>query len=988
MSDKKLLTWHKLLQQRGNAHFVDREYEYERFRLNFVYQVPQNVVFGLYGPDGIGKSTLMRRFCTIAKEHGALTTWVNFEQATAIQEQTLLQIMVHISRQMTKAGTPLTEFDTYYAQYAACMQAITKDPDTPSGVFDMLEGNNHSEESQSKAWTAYLVKKFSDPDKVALIKRPVKTLSHFFVKELNSWSTQRLILLCFDDWEYIGLHLNDWLRQILLQGELTTNLWIAIAAQEALDISWLPLRPLIAAFELTPFSERVTQEYLKIKGITDKARNQDVWSFSKGLPALVAMLASATNGDAGDLALGAVDRYLKWLENDQQRKTVLHSAAARRVNLSVITALFNGKESRERFDWLIKTPLVDEYTGYWCYHPEIRNQIINFAHERRREELEVAHTKLRAYYQHQLKKINTETPYRDPVWRQLKLEALYHGLMLKDAKVEYDGIESFLLALHQYYPLAGEITRVWQQAAREQSEPKTVAEWATVLTKAWEAIESQDWQSLLECCERITQREDLSHEAWGEIQTIRTIAELQLGVSEITEPVQPFPQELEAHVIPAEAEEKVSPSDPTQPIIPSIQEQPAQDQREEPVGVQEPLTQEAGDTEEKIPTDLATEGEQAVAPRGMLTTEMQMMAATQPITAARRQPTAEGQPDTPQPTIQTPAPGTQETGIPSLDLYEDWDEVEKALDQYTRDMAPNPAYAVAYNNRANAYFDMGEYAKALEEYSKAIERNPQYTVAYNNRGLTYAQLKKYNQAIEDYTRAVEIMPSYASAYNNRGLAYAHLRDYVQAIEDYTKALELTPDEATTYNNRGSAHYNLKAYAEAIQDYDKAITLDPTYAAAYLNRGITYARMQEYERAIEDYTEAIKLDPEYATAYNYRGLAHMRLQQYMRALEDYGQALAYDAEYATVYNNRGLVHVKLGDYDQALEEYQRAVEIMPEYATPYYNAACAAALKGDAEIACNWLKQAIEHKPRYRVMAQQDSDFDALRENADFRALVK
>ena len=93
------------------------------------------------------------------------------------------------------------------------------------------------------------------------------------------------------------------------------------------------------------------------------------------------------------------------------------------------------------------------------------------------------------------------------------------------------------------------------------------------------------------------------------------------------------------------------------------------------------------------------------------------------------------------------------------------------------------------------------------------------------------------------------------------------------------------------------------------------------------------------------------------------------------------------EDATAFNNRGNTYDELERYEEALGDYGRAIELNPEYATAHYNTACVYALMGDVAAACDWLRRSIALDAKYQQMASTDSDFDAIRDNAAFRAVV-
>ena len=133
--------------------------------------------------------------------------------------------------------------------------------------------------------------------------------------------------------------------------------------------------------------------------------------------------------------------------------------------------------------------------------------------------------------------------------------------------------------------------------------------------------------------------------------------------------------------------------------------------------------------------------------------------------------------------------------------------------------------------------------------------------------------------------------------------------------------------------------------------------------------------------------AIQLDPNLAQAYSNRGITHANLKDYAAALADYNQAIHLDPNLATAYYNRGNTHANLKDYAAALADYNQAIHLDPNDNTPVYNTACAYALLLDVEQACHWLRRAIIMNGEYISMAQEDSDFDGIRDQPTFQALL-
>ena len=79
--------------------------------------------------------------------------------------------------------------------------------------------------------------------------------------------------------------------------------------------------------------------------------------------------------------------------------------------------------------------------------------------------------------------------------------------------------------------------------------------------------------------------------------------------------------------------------------------------------------------------------------------------------------------------------------------------------------------------------------------------------------------------------------------------------------------------------------------------------------------------------------------------------------------------------------------RAGDYGAAADRGRELVAAHPEYAGLLYNLACWEALAGRTEDALEHLGRAIGRSERSRAYAEQDSDFDALRDEPAFQALL-
>lgn len=79
----------------------------------------------------------------------------------------------------------------------------------------------------------------------------------------------------------------------------------------------------------------------------------------------------------------------------------------------------------------------------------------------------------------------------------------------------------------------------------------------------------------------------------------------------------------------------------------------------------------------------------------------------------------------------------------------------------------------------------------------------------------------------------------------------------------------------------------------------------------------------------------------------------------------------------------------GEYQQAEDLLKQAIKVDPEFTMAHYNLACTYALQGKIERSTRSLENALKRNPtKYVTMANQDDDFQKIRNDNRFKALLK
>jgi tetratricopeptide (TPR) repeat protein len=77
----------------------------------------------------------------------------------------------------------------------------------------------------------------------------------------------------------------------------------------------------------------------------------------------------------------------------------------------------------------------------------------------------------------------------------------------------------------------------------------------------------------------------------------------------------------------------------------------------------------------------------------------------------------------------------------------------------------------------------------------------------------------------------------------------------------------------------------------------------------------------------------------------------------------------------------------GEYAEVVDRLRVVVEAHPGYALLFYNLACNESLTGRTNDAVDHLRRAIELSEQFRAYARDDSDFDPIRDEPTFKALI-
>lgn len=185
--------------------------------------------------------------------------------------------------------------------------------------------------------------------------------------------------------------------------------------------------------------------------------------------------------------------------------------------------------------------------------------------------------------------------------------------------------------------------------------------------------------------------------------------------------------------------------------------------------------------------------------------------------------------------------------------------LNEAIENYTKAIEKDPNIALYLENRALAYEGLGKIELAENDYGAAISLGPNI-YGLNSYGILKAKLNEHQKAIELFSKAIEIDPSHAILFENRGVSRKQMKEFDAAFDDIQNAIRLEPN-AERYNILGSLHFLVFDYAQAIKAYTKAIEINPNLAVIWENRALAYEFSANHQEAIDDYLQSLQLKSE-------------------------------------------------------------------------------------------------------------------------------
>ncbi|WP_369170085.1 tetratricopeptide repeat protein [Streptomyces sp. R28] len=859
----------ELIARRQRAGFAGRSAERAAFRANFDVRPEDDrhrFLFHVHGNAGVGKTFLMRELEQVARECGALTSFVD-ENAGSVPEA-----LTVISRQFAAQGRRFKDLERLLAVHrerrheaeAAAVAALEPRPQTPSagsmvaaraglvglGMVPVVGPFTGALDPAPLAQgadrlRARLSARFRSHEDVELVLSPESVLTPVLLNELSdAASAVPWIALFFDTYERTGSFLDGWLCDVMTTdryGALPATVVVVTAGQLPFDNGrWRGFGEFMKDVPLGPFTDADVRALLATRGVVAEPVVDEVLRLTGGLPVLVSMLAEARPAgpdEVGDPSATAVGLFLEREQDPVRRDIALVCALPRRLDADVFRALVDRPDDEldALYEWLRGMPFVGERGDRLQYHDVVRAPMLRWQRSRSSVTWAERHRSLAAVFRERRTEAaagrGAEKAWADEEWRELRLAESYHLLCAGERRVMPEVLRDLVDACDQGESIAGRWLQMLVDAGRDAA-VEALAGRARELSQALAAGGTAAVLGVL-----------LREAGFDGVAGVGVPGAAASGVGRGT------------GVGGVGGRAGMGGAGAASGVGRGTAARPGASRGPQPRGLgRGALGRSRGGVVGGGRRDERTgEDWSAVLPRAAAARAYRVRAMTHDLAGDLRAAVAD-------------------------------------LDRALR-LAPEDARSLTLRGEYRRALE--HYDRALDDLDRAIRLNPTDDFAWASRGATRLSRHELDKALTDLDRAVELKPDYPWALVRRARVHRALGDPDRQLADLDRAVAVDPDWAWVRCERGDALRATGRDEEALADYDHALALEPDYDSARASRGASLANLGHHEEALADLDRVLERRPSYGWALRQRAAVHRHLGDEAGATADEELAQAYE-----------------------------------------------------------------------------------------------
>jgi len=280
--------------------------------------------------------------------------------------------------------------------------------------------------------------------------------------------------------------------------------------------------------------------------------------------------------------------------------------------------------------------------------------------------------------------------------------------------------------------------------------------------------------------------------------------------------------------------------------------------------------------------------------------------------------------------------------------------------------------------------------RAVGHFRAALELDPGLAAAHAGLATSYALLPAWrpqewaehlDRSEAEARRSLELDPGLAEGHSALAQIHLYRWNWEAAEEEFRRALEGAPGNATAL--QWFAHYlaSVGRFDEAFDLVGRARDVDPLSLPVVTEWGNVRLLARRYDDAVQAYEQALELDPSFQPARYQLAFIHQLLGRYAEALEQWVAVGVISAEERDTYVT-ALDEVDAGRYLAELIVVAEERDAPPSFIAMIHGRI------GDLDAAFQALEAALEVRDPYLMTLPVNPQFDPLREDPRFAALIE
>ena len=269
--------------------------------------------------------------------------------------------------------------------------------------------------------------------------------------------------------------------------------------------------------------------------------------------------------------------------------------------------------------------------------------------------------------------------------------------------------------------------------------------------------------------------------------------------------------------------------------------------------------------------------------------------------------------------------------------------------------------------------------ESIEHFRRAIQIQPDYAVAYAGLSMAWMDLGNLSEERLAAQKAFELDPNDPEVYVALTCLNMLDWDWTEAQKNIQKALALDPNSLDACDCNAQFLQVMGHLSEALAVVERTAQSDPLSANTQLTYAGVLYEQRRYEDAILRDKKALELAPRAYFAHVSMGFAYAQLGRYQEAVAEVDRPEFRSSPYLA------RVYAMAGRREDALKLVPRLTRLAARFDEP------AMAMMffdlGDRDRGFQWLTRAFDHHGPTVPFVPFDPDFDNVRSDPRFQALV-